>query len=182
MSDTLIVIKRSRLRRVPRKDWLMLLVVLAASAALLIGSFCAYPRLTKENTHKLTGPVSDSRIIENRSRHGSDTAVLVIDGEEYRIPIKSRELRQLMERRPTGTARIIATDQNEIAELEYDGTIYHTLAKENADRLGIRFIFLVFSLLFLAGDLFLLALVLFGSVIILRKRPKNIKKRILIEK
>ena len=183
MSDTLIVLKPSRLRRIPRKNWLVVLVIFAASVALLIGSCFFYPRLTEENTRELTGSITDSRIIENRSRHGSDTAVLVIAEEECRIPIRNRELRQLIESRPGGTARVIVTDRHEIAELEYDGTLYHTLEEENADRFGIRLIFLVFGLLFLAGDLFFLWMnLLCYSIVILRKRPKNIKKRFLIEK
>ena len=183
MSDTLIVIKPSRFRRITRKDWLMLLGILAVSVALLIGSCFFYPHLTEENTHELTGPIASSHIDKDFSPRRYDTALLVIDNAEYKIPIRSRELRQLMENRPTGVARIIATDRNEIAELEYAGKLYHTLDQENANRLGIRIIFLIFSLLFLAGDLFFLTLVLFSySIVILRKRPKAIKKHILIEK
>ena len=182
MSDILIILKPSRFRRIPSKDWLMLLGILAVSVALLIGSCFFYPRLTEENTHELTGPITSSRIDKDYSPRRYDTALLVIDSAEYKIPIRSRELRQLMENRPTGVARIIATDRNEIAELEYDGKLYHTLEQENANRLGIRIIFLIFSLLFLAGDLFFLTLVLFSySIVILRKRPKTIKKHILIE-
>ena len=183
MSGTLIVLKPSRFLRIPRKDWLMLLGILAVSIALLIGSCFFYPHLTKENTHELTGSITSSRIDKDYSPRRYDTAHLIIDNAEYNIPIRSRELRQLIENCPTGVARIIATDRNEIAELEYDGTLYHTLEQENDNRLGIRIVFLIFGLLFLAGDLFFLTLVLFSySIVILRKRPKNIRKHILIEK
>lgn len=183
MSDPLIVLKPSRFLRVPRKDWLMLLGILAISVALLIGSCFFYPHLTEANTYELTGPITSSRIEKDYSPRRYDTGHLIIDNEECKIPIRSRELRQLMENRPTGIVRVIVTKNGDIAELEYDGKLYHTLEKENANRLGIRIIFLIFSLLFLAGDLFFLTLVLFSySIVILRKRPKNIKKHILIEK
>ena len=161
----------------------MLLGILAVSVALLIGSCFFYPHLTEDNTHELTRPITSSHIGKDFSPHRYDTALLIIDNAEYKLPIRSRELRQLIENCPTGVARIIATDRNEIAELEYDGKLYHTLEEENANRLIIRIVFLIFGLLLLAGDLFFLTLVLFSySIVILRKRPKTIKKHILIEK
>ena len=145
---------------------------------------CSLPRLTSQNTHELTGSITASRIvIRHFSRNSRSKAILVIDGETCTISIRNRELRQLMEGQPTGVARVIVTEGGDIAELEYGGTLYHTLEKENTDRLVLRIIFLISGLLFLAGDLFFFWLDLLSySIVILRKRSKNIQKRILIEK
>ena len=184
MSDTLIVLKFSRLRRIPFKNRAMLLVILVVSVALLVGSCFFYPRLTEENTHELTGSITASRIVTRHfSRNSRSKAILVIDGETCTIPIRSRELRQLVEGHPTGVARVIVTEGGDIAELEYDSKLYHTLEKENTDRLVLRIILLISSLLVLAGDLFFFWLELLSySIVILRKRPKNMQKRLLIEK
>ena len=184
MSDTLIVLKFSRLKRIPFKNRAMLLVILAVSVALLIGSCFFYPRLTEENTHELTGSITASQIVTRHfSRNSRSTAILVINGETCTIPIRNREMRQLMEDHPTGVARVIVTEDGDIAELEYDSKLYHTIEKENTDRLVIRIILLISSLLFLAGDLFFFWLELLSySIVILRKRPKNMQKRILVEK
>ena len=182
MSDTLIVLKPSRLGRIHWKSWLQMLCIFVLSFIFLIGSF-TIERLTAENTRELTAPISSSRIIPNRSRHGSDTAVLVIDVEEYRIPIRSRELRQLLETHPTGNARVIVTEDGSIAELEYDGQLYHTLKKENLRRQTGRILALFTGLILLTGSLFFLWVELLShSIVILRKRPKNTNQRILIEK
>ncbi len=182
MSDTLIVLKVSRLKRIPWKNWLTLLVLSVVSVMMFVGG-CSLPRLTNQNTHELTGSITASRIIANHSRYGHDTAILVIDGTEYSTPIKTGELRRLLEKHPTGTIRVIVTDRSEIAELEYDGTLYLSLNKTNANRLVTRGFLLSLSLLILIGSLVLFSMLLLAeSIVILRKRPKNMKKRILIEK
>lgn len=183
MSDTLIVLHPARLRRIPWKNRLTLLVLLAVSVMMFIGG-CSLPRLTNQNTHELTGFITTSQIVTHHfSRNSRSKAILVIDGETCTIPIRSRELRQLVEGHPTGVARVIVTEGGDIAELEYSGTLYHTLEKENTDRLVLRIILLISSLLVLAGDLFFFWLELLSySIVILRKRPKNMQKRILIEK
>ena len=183
MSDTLIVLHPARLRRIPWKNWLTLLVLWVVSVMMFAGS-CSLPRLTSQNTRELTGSITASRIVTRHfSRNSRSKAILVIDGETCTISIRNRELRQLMEDQPTGVARVIVTEGGDIAELEYGGTLYHTLEKENTDRLVLRIIFLISGLLFLAGDLFFFWLELLSySIVILRKRSKNIQKRILIEK
>ena len=183
MSDTLIVLHPSRIRRIPWKNRLTLLVLWVVSVMMFIGG-CSLPRLTNQNTHELTGSITASQIVTHHfSRNSRSKAILVIDGETCTIPIRSRELRQLVEGHPTGVARVIVTEGGDIAELEYSGTLYHTLEKENTDRLVLRIIFLISGLLFLAGDLFFFWLDLLSySIVILRKRPKNMQKRILIEK
>ena len=183
MSDTLIVLHPARLRRIPRKNWLTLLVLWVVSVMMFAGG-CSLPRLTSQNTRELTGSITASRIVTRHfSRNSRSTAILVINGETCTIPIRNREMRQLMEDHPTGVARVIVTEGGDIAELEYDSKLYHTIEKENTDRLVIRIILLISSLLFLAGDLFFFWLELLSySIVILRKRPKNIQKRILIEK
>ena len=183
MSDTLIVLHPARLRRIPWKNWLTLLVLWVVSVMMFAGG-CSLPRLTSQNTRELTGSITASRIVTRHfSRNSRSTAILVINGETCTIPIRNREMRQLMEDHPTGVARVIVTESGDIAELEYGGTLYHTLEKENTDRLVIRIILLISSLLFLAGDLFFFWLELLSySIVILRKRPKNIQKRILVEK
>ena len=183
MSDTLIVLHPARLRRIPWKNWLTLLVLWVVSVMRFAGS-CSLPRLTSQNTRELTGSITASRIVTRHfGRNSRSTAILVINGETCTIPIRNREMRQLMEDHPTGVARVIVTEGGDIAELEYDSKLYHTIEKENTDRLVIRIILLISSLLFLAGDLFFFWLDLLSySIVILRKRPKNIQKRILIEK
>ena len=183
MSDTLIVLHPARLRRIPWKNWLTLLVLWVVSVMMFAGS-CSLPRLTSQNTRELTGSITASQIVTRHfSRNSRSKAILVIDGETCTISIRNRELRQLMEGQPTGVARVIVTEGGDIAELEYGGTLYHTLEKENTDRLVLRIIFLISGLLFLAGDLFFFWLDLLSySIVILRKRSKNIQKRILIEK
>ena len=183
MSDTLIVLHPARLRRIPWKNRLTLLVLLAVSVMMFIGG-CSLPRLTNQNTHELNGSITASQIVTHHfSRYSRSKAILVIDGETCTIPIRSRELRQLVEGHPTGVARVIVTEGGDIAELEYDSKLYHTLEKENTDRLVLRIILLISSLLVLAGNLFFFWLELLSySIVILRKRPKNMQKRILIEK
>ena len=183
MSGTLIVLHPARLRRIPWKNWLTLLVLWVVSVMMFAGG-CSLPRLTSQNTHELTGSITASRIVTRHfSRNSRSTAILVINGETCTIPIRNREMRQLMEDHPTGVARVIVTEGGDIAELEYDSKLYHTIEKENTDRLVIRIILLISSLLFLAGDLFFFWLELLSySIVILRKRPKNMQKRILIEK
>ena len=183
MSDTLIVLHPARLRRIPWKNWLTLLVLWVVSVMMFAGG-CSLPRLTSQNTRELTGSITASRIVTRHfSRNSRSTAILVINGETCTIPIRNREMRQLMEDHPTGVARVIVTEGGDIAELEYDSKLYHTIEKENTDRLVIRIILLITSLLFLAGDLFFFWLELLSySIVILRKRPKNIHKRILIKK
>ena len=183
MSDTLIVLHPARLRRIPWKNWLTLLVLWVVSVMMFAGG-CSLPRLTSQNTRELTGSITASRIVTRHfSRNSRSTAILVINGETCTIPIRNREMRQLMEDHPTGVARVIVTEGGDIAELEYDSKLYHTIEKENTDRLVIRIILLISSLLFLAGDLFFFWLELLSySIVILRKRPKNMQKRILIEK
>ena len=183
MSDTLIVLHPARLRRIPWKNWLTLLVLWVVSVMMFAGS-CSLPRLTKQNTRELTGSITASRIVSRHfSRNSRSTAILVINGETCTIPIRNREMRQLMEDHPTGVARVIVTEGGDIAELEYDSKLYHTIEKENTDRLVIRIILLISSLLFLAGDLFFFWWELLSySIVILRKRPKNMQNRILVEK
>ena len=183
MSDTLIVLHPARLRRIPWKNWLTLLVLWVVSVMMFAGG-CSLPRLTSQNTRELTGSITASRIVTRHfSRNSRSTAILVINGETCTIPIRNREMRQLMEDHPTGVARVIVTEGGDIAELEYDSKLYHTIEKENTDRLVIRIILLISSLLFLAGDLFFFWLELLSySIVILRKRPKNMQKRILVEK
>ena len=183
MSDTLIVLHPARLRRIPWKNWLTLLVLWVVSVMMFVGS-CSLPRLTSQNTRELTGSITASRIVTRHfSRNSRSTAILVINGETCTIPIRNREMRQLMEDHPTGVARVIVTEGGDIAELEYDSKLYHTIEKENTDRLVIRIILLISSLLFLAGDLFFFWLELLSySIVILRKRPKNMQKSILVEK
>ena len=183
MSDTLIVLHPARLRRIPWKNWLTLLVLWVVSVMMFAGG-CSIPRLTSQNTHELTGSITASRIVTRHfSRNSRSTAILVINGETCTIPIRNREMRQLMEDHPTGVARVIVTEGGDIAELEYDSKLYHTIEKENTDRLVIRIILLISSLLFLAGDLFFFWLELLSySIVILRKRPKNMQNRILVEK
>ena len=183
MSDTLIVLHPARLRRIPWKNWLTLLVLWVVSVMMFAGG-CSLPRLTSQNTRELTGSITASRIVTRHfSRNSRSKAILVIDGETCTISIRNRELRQLMEGQPTGVARVIVTEGGDIAELEYGGTLYHTLEKENTDRLVLRIIFLISGLLFLAGDLFFFWLDLLSySIVILRKRPKNMQNRILVEK
>ena len=182
MSDTLIVLHPARLRRIPWKNWLTLLVLWVVSVMMFAGS-CSLPRLTSQNTRELTGSITASRIIANRSRHGHDTAILVIDDIEYRTPIKTGELRRFVEKHPTGTIRVIVTDRSELAELEYDGTLYLSLTKTNTNRLVTRSMLLILSLLTLIGSLVLFSMLLLAeSIVILRKRPKNMQKHILIEK
>ena len=183
MSDTLIVLHPARLRRIPWKNWLTLLVLWVVSVMMFAGG-CSIPRLTSQNTRELTGSITASRIVTRHfSRNSRSTAILVINGETCTIPIRNREMRQLMEDHPTGVARVIVTEGGDIAELEYDSKLYHTIEKENTDRLVIRIILLISTLLFLAGDLFFFWLELLSyNIIILRKRPKNMKKHILIEK
>ena len=182
MSDTLIVLHPSRIRRIPWKNWLTLLVLLVVSVMMFVGC-CSLPRLTSQNTQELTGSITASRIIANHSRYGHDTAILVIDGTEYSTPIKTGELRRFLEKHPTGTIRAVVTDRREIAELEYDGTLYLSLNGTNTNRLITKCALLILSLLILIGSLVLLSMVLLAEgIVILRKRPKNIHKRILIEK
>ena len=183
MSDTLIVLHPARLRRIPWKNWLTLLVLWVVSVMMFAGG-CSLPRLTSQNTRELTGSITASRIVTRHfSRNSRSTAILVINGETCTIPIRNREMRQLMEDHPTGVARVIVTEGGDIAELEYDSKLYHTIEKENTDRLVIRIILLISSLLFLAGDLFFFWLELLSySIVILRKRPKNMPNHILIEK
>ena len=183
MSDTLIVLHPARLRRIPWKNWLTLLVLWVVSVMMFAGG-CSLPRLTSQNTRELTGSITASRIVTRHfSRNSRSTAILVINGETCTMPIRNREMRQLMEDHPTGIARVIVTEGGDIAELEYDSKLYHTIEKENTDRLVIRIILLISSLLFLAGDLFFFWLELLSySIVILRKRPKNMQKRILVEK
>ena len=183
MSDTLIVLHPARLRRIPWKNWLTLLVLWVVSVMMFAGG-CSLPRLTSQNTRELTGSITASRIVTRHfSRNSRSTAILVINGETCTIPIRNREMRQLMEDHPTGVARVIVTEGGDIAELEYDSKLYHTIEKENTDRLVIRIILLISSLLFLAGDLFFFWLELLSyNIVILRKRPKNMEKSILIEK
>ena len=182
MSDTLIVIKPSRFRRIPRKDWLTLLMLLVVSGMMLVGG-CSLPRLTSQNTRALTSPITASRIITNHSRYGHDTAILEIDGKEYSTPIKNGELRGLLEQHPTGIVRLIVTDQSEIVELEYDGTLYLSLRGTNTNRLLTKCALLILSLLILIGSLALFTVLLSAEgIVILRKRPKDMKKHILIEK
>lgn len=182
MSDTLIVLKPSRFRRIPWKVWLTILMLLVVSVMMFVGG-CSLPRLTDQNTRELTSPITASRIVMNRSRHGHDTAILVIDGRTYSTPIKTGELRHLLETHPTGTVRIIVTDRSEIAELEYGGTLFLSLNRTNTNRLITRSFLLIFSLLILIGSLVLFSMFLLAErIVILRKRPKNLKKLILIEK
>lgn len=183
MSDTLIVLHPARLRRIPWKNWLTLLVLWVVSVMMFAGS-CSLPRLTTQNTRELIAPITSSRIVTRYSgRNSRSTAIVVIEGKSCTIPIRNREMRQLMEDHPTGVARVIVTESGDIAELEYDSKLYHTIEKENTDRLVIRIILLISSLLFLAGDLFFFWVELLSySIVILRKRPKNMEKSILIEK
>lgn len=183
MSDTLIVLKPARFRRIPWKNWFLMLGLFALSVFFLIGCF-SIQRLTKENTRELIAPISSSRVVTRYSgRNSRSTAIVVIEGESCTIPIRNRELRQLMENHPTGVARVIVTEDGSIAELEYDGTLYHTLEKENTRRMIGRFLALITGLLLLAGGLFFLWVDLLSyTIVILRKRPKNMEKSILIEK
>ena len=182
MPNTLIVLKPSRFRRIPRKDWLTILMLLVVSGMIFIGG-CSLPRLTSQNTRELTSSITASRIITNHSRYGHDTAILEIDGKEYSAPIKNGELRGFLEQHPTGIVRLIVTDQSEIVELEYDGTLYLSLSGTNTNRLITKCALLILSLLSLIGSLALFSMLLLAeSIVILRKRPKDMKKHILIEK
>ena len=182
MSDTLIVIKPSRFRRISWKVWQTMLMLLVVSGMMLVGCY-SLPRLTSQNTRELTSSITTSRIFTNRSRYGHDTAILDIDGKEYSTPIKNGELRGLLEQHPTGIVRLIVTDQSEIVELEYDGTLYLSLSGTNTNRLITKCAMLILSLFILIGSLALFSMVLSAeSIVILRKRPKDMKKHILIEK
>ena len=183
MSDTLIVLKPSQLRRIHWKIWLPLLGVFTISVFFLLGSF-TIERLTEENTRELTGPITSSQVITRYTgRNSRSTAVLVIAGENCTIPIRSQELRQFLESHPTGEARVIVTKDGSIAELEYDGQLYHTLEKENLRRLSGQILALFSGLFLLAGSLFFFWVELLSHrIVILRKRPKTMKKHFLIEK
>ena len=182
MDKALIVLKPERLRKISLRQWFRLLAVLVIAMVLLSGLW-SFPHLSEENTHTLTGPISDIRIMKDRGRHRSDRAVFTVSGEECSISLHNHDLRQLLESAPTDTARVILSEEGQVAELEYGGTLYHTLEQENANRRLTRILSgsLGVVLILLAIGLATSTLVSY-SVVILRKRPKNITNSILIEK
>lgn len=186
MRKTMVIIKPSRLKRIPVKQWLFLLGLLALALLFLWGTR-SYPHLTTENTHALTGPVSGIHFTEGWGLHGPAYAALEIDGESCKIALNGRDLSLLLRSEDVTdsakTARVLVSDRGEIAELEFEGKRYHTLDEENHQRSSKRTMLCVFAIvfLFLDGVLFFADLSGYG-IVIFRTRPKNRKQFILVEK
>lgn len=182
MDKALIVLKPERLRKISLRHWFRLLAVLVIAMVLLSGLW-SFPHLTEENTHTVIGPISDIRIMKDWGRHRFDQAVFTVSGEECSISLHNHDLRQLLESAPTETARVILSEEGQVAELEYGGTLYHTLEQENANRRLTRILGGSFGAGLILLDIGLTAIDLVSyGVVILRKRSKNMKKSIQIEK